>query len=176
MSLAQHRSTIKTFLCSQFGYCPLLWTFQSKKLNNRVNSLRERALRVVYSDYNATFSELLSNDKSVIIYQRNLQLISTEICKTKDELNPNVMEEIFKNRNNTSLKIGNLRTVCYGTKSVTNLGEKSWNLLPIKYKALKFLSILKSRISDWVIDGYPCRICKNYVYVANTGFIPSFNN
>ena len=105
--------------------------FHSRKINNRVNSLHQRALRVVYRDYNATFSELLSKDKSVTIHQRNLQLLATEIFKTKNELNPKFMAEIlaFRNvdydlRNNTSLKIGNLKTVYYGTESLTNLGAK----------------------------------------------------
>ena len=94
-------------------------------------------MKVVYIDYNATFSELLSKDKSVKIHQGNLQLLATEIFKTKAELNPKIMEEIFafKNvdydpRNNTSLKIGNLKTYYYGTESLTNLGAKIWNLLP----------------------------------------------
>ena len=158
------------------GYCPLVWMFYSRKMNNRINSLHERALRVVYRDYNATFSELLSKDKSVTIHQRNLQLLATEIFKTKNELNPKIMEEIFtfKNvdynlRNNTSLKIGNLKTVYYGTESLTNLGAKIWNLLPNEYKELKSLSMFKSRISNWVTDECPCRMCKNYV--ANIGFI-----
>ena len=105
--------------------------FHSRKINNRVNSLHQRALRVVYRDYNATFSELLSKDKSVTIHQRNLQLLATEIFKTKNELNPKFMAEIlaFRNvdydlRNNTSLKIANLKTVYYGTESLTNLGAK----------------------------------------------------
>ena len=100
-------------------------------MNNRINSLDKRALRVVYRDYNATFSELLSKDKSVTIHQRNLQLLATEIFKTKNELNRKIMEEIFtfKNvdynlRNNTSLKIGNFKTVYYGTESLTNLDAK----------------------------------------------------
>ena len=105
--------------------------FHSRKINNRVNSLHQRALRVVYRDYNATFSELLSKDKSVTIHQRNLQLLATEIFKTKNELNPKFMAEIlaftkvdYDLRNNTSLKIGNLKTVYYGTESLTNLGAK----------------------------------------------------
>ena len=116
MNLAQRRSIMRAFICSQFGYYPLVWMFHSRKINNRVNSLHERVLRVVYRDYNATFSELLSKDKSVTIHQRNLQLLATEIFKTKNELNPKIMKEIFtfKNvnydlRNNTSLKIGNLK-------------------------------------------------------------------
>ena len=143
MNLAQRRSIMKAFICSQFGSCPLVWMFYSRKINNCVNSLHERALRVVYSDYNATFSELLSKDQSVTIHQINLQLLVTEIFKTKNELNPKIMEEIvtFKNvdydlRNNTSLKIGNLKTVYYGTESLTNLGAKIWNLLSNKYKEL----------------------------------------
>ena len=63
MNLAQRRSIMKAFICSQFGYCPLVWMFHSRKINNRVNSLHKRALRVAYRNYNATFSELLSKDK-----------------------------------------------------------------------------------------------------------------
>ena len=61
----------------------MVWTFHSRKINNRINSLHEGALRVVYRDYKATFSELLSKDKSVIIHQRNLQLLKTEIFEDK---------------------------------------------------------------------------------------------
>ena len=72
-----------------------MWMFHSRKINNRISNLRERALRVVYGDYNVTFSELLSKDKSVTIHQRNLQLLATKIFKTKNELNLKIMEEIF---------------------------------------------------------------------------------
>ena len=70
---------------------------------------------------------------------------------------------------NTPLKIGNLKTVYYGTESLTNLGAKIWNLLPNEYKELKSLSTFKSRISNWVTDECLCGMCKNYV--ANIGFI-----
>ena len=104
----------------------------SLRINNRINSLHEHALRVVYRDCNATFSVLLSKEKSVTIHQRNLQLLATEIFKTKNESNPEIMEEIFtfKNlnynlRNNASLKVDNLKTVYYGAESLTNLVAKN---------------------------------------------------
>ena len=60
------------------------------------------------------------------------------------------MEEIFtfKNvdynlRSNISLKIDNLKTVYYRTKSLTNLGATIWNLLRNEYKELKSLSMFK---------------------------------
>ena len=62
-----------------------------------------RALRVVvYRDYNATFSELISK---VTIHHRNLQLLGTETFMTKNEMNP-VLD--YNLRNNTSLKKGSL--------------------------------------------------------------------
>ena len=75
-------------------------------------------MRAVYRDYKATFCELLSKDKSVTIHQRNLKLLATEIFKTKNELNPKIMEELFTFKNvdynllnDTSLKIVHLKTV-----------------------------------------------------------------
>ena len=65
INLAQRRSVMKAFICSQFGYCPLIWMFHSRKINNRANSLHERALRVVYRGYNAIFSELLSKENQL---------------------------------------------------------------------------------------------------------------
>ena len=152
MNLAQRRSIMKAFICSQFGYCPLVWIFHSRKINTRINSLHERVLRVVYRHYNAIFSELLSEDKSVTIHQRNLQLLATEIFNTKNEIQKlwkkySHLKDVDLNlQNNTSLKIGNLKTIYYGTKSFANLGAKIWNFLPNEYKELKSLSTFKSRI------------------------------
>ena len=44
------RILMKSFIESQFSYCPLTWMFHSRTLNNRINRLNERALRLVYKD------------------------------------------------------------------------------------------------------------------------------
>ena len=69
---------MKSFVISQFGYCPMVWMFHSRVLNNRMN---ERALRLVYQDHNSTFEKLLIMDNSVTIHDYNLQVFSTEIYK-----------------------------------------------------------------------------------------------
>ena len=114
-----------------FSVWILVRVFHSRKINNRMNSLHQRPLSVVYRDFITTFSKLLITDRSVTIHQRNLQLLGTEFFKIKNELNPEILQEkfTFKNvdnnlRNNASLKISNLKTVYYGTKSLTNLGAK----------------------------------------------------
>ena len=55
MNLAQRRLIMNAFIFSQFGYCPLVWMFHSRKLNNRINNIHERALRIVYRDSKSAF-------------------------------------------------------------------------------------------------------------------------
>ena len=38
----QKRLIMKAFITSQFAYCPLVWMFHSRKINNRINRLHER--------------------------------------------------------------------------------------------------------------------------------------
>ena len=62
MNEDKRRVLMKAFIESQFGYCQLVWMFCSRTLNNRINRIHERALRLVYNDYENTFQTLLSRD------------------------------------------------------------------------------------------------------------------
>ena len=126
MNFDQRRVVMKAFITSQFGYCPLVWMFHSRKLNNCINRIHERALRITYKDYISSFKDLLKKDKSVSIHQRNLQVLVTEIFKTKKGLNPIIMTEIFKFtessynfRDSSSLERTNVKTVKYGTEPLS---------------------------------------------------------
>ena len=46
MCLKKRKTVMKAFIISQFGYCLLVWMFHSRALNNKINSLYERALRI----------------------------------------------------------------------------------------------------------------------------------
>ena len=47
MILEKRRLVMKTFVFSQFNYCPFVWMCNSRKLNSKLNRLQERALRIV---------------------------------------------------------------------------------------------------------------------------------
>ena len=64
VDLNKRRNLMKVFITSQFSYCPLIWMFHSRSLNNKINRIHERALRLVYQN-NLNFSELLDLDNSV---------------------------------------------------------------------------------------------------------------
>ena len=83
MSKDKLRSIMKAFITSQFGYCPIVWMFHSRKLNSRIKKIQERALSLVYNDKSSNFQQLLDKDKSVTIHERNLQVLATELYKVQ---------------------------------------------------------------------------------------------
>ena len=85
---------------SQFQYFQLAWMFHSRYLNNKINKIHERALRIAYKDYDSSFDVLLERDKAVTIHTKNLQTLMTEIFKTQNNFNPPFMNEIFRERDN----------------------------------------------------------------------------
>ncbi len=48
MDLEQRKIIMHAFILSQFGYCPLVWMFHSRELNNRINKIHKRSLKIVY--------------------------------------------------------------------------------------------------------------------------------
>ena len=96
MNINQRKRIMRAFISSQFGYCPLVWFFCSRKINNRMNRIQNRALTVIYKDYVSTFAQLLEKDSSVSIHSRNLQVLASEIFKARDNLSLSIVQNIFR--------------------------------------------------------------------------------
>ena len=153
MNVAHHRLILNVFIFSQFGYCPLACVFYSRKLNNRINNVHKRALRIVYRDIESTFHQLLKQNKSVLIHQRNLKMLATEIFSTKNGWNPVIMESVFKFknlaynfRNAETINRTNVNSVKYRAEAINSLGAKIWKIFPNDYKKLTSLSTFKSKL------------------------------
>ena len=164
------RLIMKTFIESQFNYCPLLWMFSSRTLNNKINRLHERALRVVYKNDHLTFEELLEKDNSITIHDRNLQKLCVEMFKVKHGMAPKPVQELFKSqvhlhnlRNNKEWEVPKVRTVNNGIDSIRYRGPVTWELLPDDIKQSKSLEEFKRKIKNWKPQGCTCRLCKKFV-------------
>ena len=79
---------MKSYILLQFNYCPVVWMCHSRSLNNKINRIQERALRIVYKNYKSGFKELLQKDKSITIHLKNLQYLAIEIYKVKIGISP----------------------------------------------------------------------------------------
>ena len=149
----------------------------SRGVNNKINHIHERALRIVYHDYSSSFEDLLNKDELVTIHQRNLQQLPIEIFKVKIGIAPIILNEIFTfvENNNYNLRSGmhlstaNVHSTKYGTEPIGYLGAKIWDLVPAHMKDLNTLSRFKNQIKKWIPKDCPCRLCK--VYVAQVGFL-----
>ena len=65
-TMQKRRTIMKSMVTSQFGYCPLILMFQNRHLNNKTNSIHERALKITYQDNMSTFQKLVNKDKFLI--------------------------------------------------------------------------------------------------------------
>ena len=121
------RILLKSFIESQFSYCPLIWMFCSRKMDRKINHIHERALRIVYDDYNTSFDDLLVKDKSVTIHQRNIRKVAIEMFKVKNNLCPEFMQEFFnlipcRNRSKASFHRPNVNQVYKGECTIRSFG------------------------------------------------------
>ena len=75
--------------------------FCSRKSNNMVHNVQERARRLTYKDNENSFQTLLNENNETSVHQRNVQFLMTEIYKVKNNYAPPIMHHLFQFRENT---------------------------------------------------------------------------
>ena len=95
MRVSKRKILLNSFFNSQFSYCPLIWIFYSRIMNNEINWLRERCMWLIYKDKMSSFEELLEQDKSILILTRNLQMLTTEMFKVYRSMFPPIFNELL---------------------------------------------------------------------------------
>ena len=105
-----------------------------------------------------------------------MQVLATEMYKVKNQMAPEILNDIFQNRtssynlrNNSSFSIRQVHSVYHGTESLSFLGPKIWELVPEDIKQSESYEIFKRKIKSWIPLNCPCRLCR--VYIQSIGFI-----
>ena len=175
LSEEKRKMLMKSFIISQFNYCPIIWMHCQRKCNNSINRIHERALRIAYNDYISDFKTLLRKDNSVTIHQKNIQALILEIYKTLNNLNPTFMQEIFclKELNYSTRKQNlvypNPHTVSYGLESFGYQASKLWSKIPYQIQQSESVTSFKEAIIKHCENICNCRLCKSYI--VNLGYI-----
>ena len=164
------RVLMKAFIESQFSYCPLIWMFHSRGVNNKINHFHERSLRVVYKDNISSFEGLLEKDRSLTIHQRNIQSLPMELLKVKGNLSNNIMSDIFQTRKiNYSLRSHtDFASICVNTKkcglnSLRYFASKVWSMATLEIKNSRSIEIFKTKIRNW--EPKACYLCETFVII-----------
>ena len=56
--------------------------FSSRKVNNIINRIHERFIRIVSGENESNFENLLEKNKEIAIHQRNLQVVMIDVYRT----------------------------------------------------------------------------------------------
>ena len=159
MRFEQSKRIVNSFITYHLSCCALVWMFHSRRLNNRINHIHERTLRIIYQDYNSPFKELPRRDSSLTILQRNLKLLVTEIFKVKIGCAPDIINAIFEidNRNHNFrhdflIKRSNIRSVYYSTETASILSPKIWDILPNSCQDATLLKSFKVNLKRCIIE------------------------
>ena len=95
------------------------------------------SIGIVYKDELSIFNNLLEKDKVIKIHVTNLQVLVTGMFKVKNAIVPKLISGIFKLfnpthslRNTRDFVSNHVKTVYFGTESLSYLVPKLWDLLP----------------------------------------------
>ena len=91
-------------------------------------------------------------------------------------LSPGILREIFVPkislyylRRNKTFERRQVHSVYHIAESLSFLGPKIWDLVPLELKQLKSLEVLKLKIKKWILFEFPCRL--RQTYVQQVGFV-----
>ena len=167
LSFNSRKIVFKSFVMSNFAYCPLIWHFCGKKNNAKIEKIQERALRIVCGDYISNYKELMDTLGEKTVLQSRINCILVEVFRSLNHMNPTYIQESVRykaspyNHRNSSLLLQPLkRTTNFGLRSFSYLAPKLWNDLTNKYDIGDFdMNNFKLFLKEW--EG------PNYDYISN---------
>ena len=130
--------------------------YHSRALNNKINRLHKRCLRIIYNDKQLTFEELLEKDDSVSVHIRNLQTLAIEMYKVMNGSSAEIVMKIFwiREENRYNLRHQNtfkrpiVNSVYNGVETVSFMGLKIWEYILTEIKELVSLNGFKKAIKE----------------------------
>ena len=143
----------KSFMSSNFSYCPVSWIFCGKPNSDKLEKLQERALLFVFSDYMSPYRELLKHGHFLSLSALRIRYLAVEMYKCVHGLNPPYLNELFKSkdtryhfRDSNCLQQPEFQTVRYGFKSFHYYGSNRGTHSQQRLRSLKIYTTLRKTL------------------------------
>ena len=150
--------------------------FCTKHSIGRINSIHERCLRLIQQNYTSDFEVLLENSNEKPVHQKCIELLMTEVYKYLNDLSPDIMDDIFKLRENTYnlrnfhiFESQNPRTKKFGLDSIAYRASQLWKNVPEEIRNSTSLPMFKKKIKKVPLISCSCNCCRKYIH--HVGFI-----
>ena len=130
----------KSFISSNFNYCPLIWHFCSQCNTNKLEKVQERAFRFVYNYHVSSHADLIKTAGAEDLHIKRVKEMAREVFKIiiiVNNIAPTFIENLiglkrstYSLRNDKSAVIPRANTITYGLNSYAHEGARIWNSLP----------------------------------------------
>ena len=168
-------SIYKSFIMSNFNYCPMVWMLTSTSLLSKLEGIQKRALRFVLDNYTSDYVELLDKENVPGMTMMAMRYLSIEVYKCINGINPKYLKERkYELRNVTIIDRDKVQTINHGLKSFKDYGAKIWNSLPNSCKSAFSVEDFKALIKSWNGPKCSCSACllftwlRCYIFIAST--------
>ena len=156
----------KTFVLSQFNYCPLVWHFCGNASIHKMEKIQERALRFVFNDYRSEYNELLETNGESTLYLKRVQKMAQEVYKAINNQSPKYVKELLSERNSRysnrrplDLYIPRVNQQKFGYRSYKFEAPSLWNTLPLEIRKAENFHEFKQLINSWTGPSCRCSFC-----------------
>ena len=158
----------KSFIMSNFNYCPLIWHFCSQTSTIKLEKIQERALRFIYNDHSSTYADLLKCAGTVNLHIKRTKDIACEVFKIVNKLAPSFIHNLvalkytkYSLRRDKAATIPSAQTSTYGLKSFSHEGPRVWNCLPNEFRVVENYNHFRRLLQNWDGPGCHCSVCSH---------------
>ena len=100
LNINQANLLCNSFILSYFNYCPLVWMFCNKTNNKLIHRTYIRSLRSMINNFTEDSETILQQTNRRTIHDINLQKLALEVYKSVNNINPEMVSELFNLKNN----------------------------------------------------------------------------
>ena len=129
-------------------------------------------MRIIYSDFQSSFENLLEKDGTVSMHNKNPYIFATEMFRILKNVSVLLMRELLHQkvnhhdlRNPYEFSIPNLNIFFRGQGIISYLGPLIWQLVPSEFKDLNTVSAFKTVINNWKSNNCLCWLCKTFEHL-----------
>ena len=170
MKQNQKEILLSFFIISHFSYSPPVWIFCSKKSTKKLNAVHERSLRIILNDYEPPYPLLLAEAHQITFRQRCINYLMIEVYKYLNEHSPDLMNNIFKLRENVYnfrnfhiFQIENPCSLKYGLDAIPYGASQLLQQVPIDIHEAASLALFINRIKRRKCEDCLCRSSKLFI-------------
>ncbi len=145
----------KSFILSTSNYCQTVWIYCGIANAQKLDEIRERALKFVFKDRTSSYEILLEKACSHSLEISRIYLAILEVYRCYYSIVPQYMQDLFTSNKITHKLLdpykvdqAKFNTVKYGFCLFTDFAARMWNGLPPDITRLETIHIFKNGIKQ----------------------------